>query len=1076
MQVRVLGSLEVVRDETTVALPSAQQRRLLTALLLAPGEVVSTDRLTDALWATAPPRSALKSLRAHVSRLRTALGDADGEIIATHTAGYAAHIAAGQIDASRFEQLTADARGARSIEPGQAVRLLDEALGLWRGPAHADFADETFVRAAAVRLEELRLAAMEDRIDLLLAAGRHSEIIGELEALVRRHSLRERPHAQLMLALYRVGRQADALDVFRRLRATLADELGLEPSAALRSLERNILRQDAGLDNGPGGDAAPVDQVRARQPPLVDPATSDAGVRRNDAGADRSPLVEREAQLAMLDDVLRGVTETGHGRVAIIHGEAGIGKTAVVRRFCDQWSTEHRVLWGACDALFTPRPLGPIRDVADAVGGGVRAAVRAGAQPYDVAADLSEEFRVRSPSILVLEDLHWADEATLDVVRLLGRRAAVLPALLVITYRDDEIDRMHPLRRVLGELATLPTVVELPLAPLSVAAVTELAAPNDRDGTEVHAVTAGNPLFVVEVLAAHAEEVPASIRQAVLGRASVLGRHARALLDAIAIAPPRIDLWLLEEVTGVDLDHLDACVASGLIVARSSSIAFRHELARRAVVAAMPAHRGVTLHRRVLTALSSLPEAQWDLPQLAHHADGAGDVDAVLRFAAAAGREAAGVGAHREAAAHYGSVLRHADAIEPAARADVTERRAWSCYLTDQNADAIEAMEQAASLHRQLGDRCAEGDALRQLSHFLWCPGRTQEAMTCALRAVELLEQEPVGPQLGMACSNVAQLAMNAEDTDGTISWSLRALTIADTTSDVSIGVHARTNLATIAALAGDPAALTEFEECLATADAAGLDEHVIRALLNRAVCAIRRHEHLDATDALARAEAMCGELGYELMLFYVRAYQSVVALDLGDWRGATDLAELVLRYPRTSTVPRILALTVTALVAVRTGAGDPAPALDLADDLAEGTGELERLVPPALARAETAWLTGRPDEILDVTRAAWQLATSRGATWMIGPLAAWRLRAGAVVDLPDGVAEPYVLQATGRHTAAARWWSERGCDHAAALALLDAGDDDSVERASDLLTGIFGSPGPLQVHAGDRSRTAGRS
>lgn len=1044
VQLRVLGPLEVVRDHDVVPLTSPQQRRLLTALVLSPGTVVSNDRLMAALWPATLPRSARKSLHAHVSRLRDALGD-DGDTIATHASGYALRVAPDHIDAGRFEHLAARARMVTSTEPTQALRLLDDALGLWRGPALADFADEAFVRADAVRLEELRLTVIEERVDLLLADGRHADVIAELEAFTRRHPLRERPQAQLMLALHRDGRQADALAVFRAWRSTLAEEYGLEPSASLQALERDILRRDPRLD-----DCAQSDEDEHRPSAVVELPLSVglAGAVESDV-ADRAPMLERDTHLVALDNLLIEVLGSRHGRLAVVRGEAGIGKTTLTRTFCDRHRAAVRLLWGACDPLFTPRPLGPIRDVAETVGGPLLTSVRIGAQPYDVAADLFKDLRTTAPTVLVLEDLHWADEATLDVLRLLGRRVAALPALVLVTYRDDEIDVVHPLRRVVGELGTLSATCELRLEALSKSAVTELAAPRGRDGEQIHALTGGNPLFVLEALDAHGDEVPASISQAVLGRASRLDPRARAALDAIAIATPMVEIQMLTAIAGTTVDVIDTCVSSGIVVAEASGIAFRHELARRAVAEAIPAHRATGLHRRVLHALRSLPADRRDLSRLAHHADAAGDIDEILRFGRAAAEQAAAMGAHREAAVHYAHVLRHADRLAPAIRATVLEQYAQACYRTDQNTEAISAIQQAVALYRQLGDQSREGVALLALSHFLWCPGRTKEAMTNARHAMKLLEPVPHGPELGMACSTVGQLALNAEDIDGAVTWSRRAVDIAQALGEARIDVHARTNLATVAGLTGDDVAWEQFDQCLATAEASGLDEDVTRVLLNLATCAIRRHNYSIASDTLRRAEAWCRDLGHELGLSYVRAYGSVAAIDLDDWRRAAQLADLVVAYPRSSTIPRILALTVTALIAARTARGDPWPALDLARDLAAATGELERLVPPALARAELAWLAGRPAAIVDATDEPWRLAVERRATWMIGPLASWRRRAGIDVELPEGIAEPYVLQAAGRHLEAAQWWSSRGCGYIAALSLLDAADQASVIRAS---------------------------
>lgn len=1045
IQLRVLGPLDVVRGGRAIDVAGPQQRRLLTALLLTPGTVVSTDRLMSALWAESLPRSALKSLHAHISRLRDALGDDDGDVIATQTAGYVLRVAAGQVDAGRFEQLVARARSLTSTRPDAALDLLDEAIGLWRGAAHADFADEAFVRADAVRLEELRLAAAEERAGLLLSAGRHAEAIADLEAFTRRHRLRERPHAQLMVALYREGRQADALQVFRALRSTLADELGLEPSDALQALERDILRREPRLEDHLMRDAREWRAAVGDHPQqTARPAIS----LRTPAG-DAVPMLERDAHLAVLDDMLNGVAVSERGGLAVVRSEAGIGKTTLVRSFCDRHRAATRQLWGVCDALFTPRPLGPLRDVAEAVGRDLLAAVRAGGQPYDVASQLFDDLRATAPTVLVLEDLQWADEATLDVVRLLGRRVGALPVLVVATYRDDEIDVMHPLRRVLGELMTLPTTRELPLERLSMSAVAELSAPRDRDGEQIHAVTAGNPLFVVEVLTSSGDVVPASIRHAVLGRASALEPQARDALDAIAIAPPRVDPSMLEAIADVTAAQIDACLASGIVVAESSGVAFRHELARRAIASAIPAHRAAALHHRAIDAMLSLPPERQDLSRLVHHADAAGEVDAIMRFGRAAAEQAARMGAYREAAAHYARVLRHADRLVPAERAGVLVHYAAACYRTDHNSDAIEAMTQAVALCRQLGDRGREGQALLALAQFLWCPGRTSEAMACARQAVDLLQSMPVSSDLGMAHSIVAQLSMNAEDVDGALTWSRRALDVARVRTDVRIDVHARTNLATIAGLTGDAAAGTMFDECLATAESSERDEDVPRILINRAMSAIRRHEYQIATDALKRAEVWCRDLGHELWLFYVRAYQSVVALDLGDWSRAENRAQLVVRYPRSSTIPRILALTVTALIAGRTGDADPWPSLDLARDLAASTGELERLVPPALARAELAWLAGHRDAVIDATDEPLRLAIERGATWMIGPLASWRWRAGIATEAPDGLVKPYALQAAGRHHDVARWWLSRGCRYSAALSLLDAADDASNRQAS---------------------------
>src|SRR5215469_7422034 len=234
-------------------------------------------------------------------------------------------------------------------------------------------------------------------------------------------------------------------------------------------------------------------------------------------------LLERSEQLKVLSETLAG--------------EAGIGKTALLRRFCADVDGSARVLWAGCEPLFTPRPLGPVLDLAVMIGGEVAARAADGARPFDVAAALLRELRSAGPSVLVLEDVHWADEATLDVVRLAGRRVADVPVLLVLSWRDDELGPSHPLRIVLGDLPGSDLVTRLELAGLSPQAVAELARPAGIDAGELHRRTAGNPFFVTEVLATGPGPVPHSVRDAVLARAARLGDPARDLLDAAAVVP-----------------------------------------------------------------------------------------------------------------------------------------------------------------------------------------------------------------------------------------------------------------------------------------------------------------------------------------------------------------------------------------------------------------------------------------------------------------------------------------------------------------------------------------------------------
>ena len=470
-----------------------------------------------------------------------------------------------------------------------------------------------------------------------------------------------------------------------------------------------------------------------------------------------------------------------------------------------------------------------------------------------MAAALVRELARRDPAIVVFEDVHWADEATLDVLRLLGRRVATVPALVVASYRDDELDRAHPLRITLGELSRRETTDRLRLAPLSEDAVAELAAPHGVDAAKLYRRTAGNPFFVTEALAAGGVELPATIRDAVLARVTPLSPPARKVLDAAAIVPGTVELPLLEALAGDAVVRLEECLACGVLGAVSSGVAFRHDLARVAVEETLPPDQRCSLHRRALAALDGRAEPA----RLAYHAEGAGDGPAVLRFAPAAAERAATTGAHREAAAQYARALRFAGELSPAARAGLLERRSHECFVTDQSIEAIEDLHGALECRRQLGDRRAEGDLLRSLSSILWCPGRLDEAERAGHEAVALLEPLGRGRELAMAYANMASLAMNHEDAGGAAGWGERALALAHELGDEAIVIHALNSVGTMEFLTAGPEARAKAERSLELALASGLADDVLRAYANLAWAAVRNRAYPLAERYLERGDRL---------------------------------------------------------------------------------------------------------------------------------------------------------------------------------------------------------------------------
>ncbi|MEU8610514.1 AAA family ATPase, partial [Actinoplanes sp. NPDC048791] len=354
-------------------------------------------------------------------------------------------------------------------------------------------------------------------------------------------------------------------------------------------------------------------------------------------------LLERDGALADLDALLADTA--GGGRIAVVSGEAGAGKSSLATAFAATAGSRAWVLWGACDPLLTPRALGPLHDIAREVGGALRERMAAGERSavFDALLDALDGPRQRRRPVVVMEDLHWADEATLDLVAFLGRRLAVLRVLLVLTYRDDEIGPDHQLRTVLAGLPRT-LVRRFPLAPLSVQAVDELARRAGRASSSVYAVTGGNPLLVTEVLAATDSAVPATVRDLVLSRLSALSPEGREAAGFVAVVPSQAEPALLAS-RGAGVEE---CLAGGVLSATADGVAYRHELLRRAVEQELSPVRRAALHADVLAQLAA--RAGVDPARLVHHAHHAGDAAAVLRWAPVAAVRAAGVGANKQAA------------------------------------------------------------------------------------------------------------------------------------------------------------------------------------------------------------------------------------------------------------------------------------------------------------------------------------------------------------------------------------------------------------------------------------------
>jgi DNA-binding CsgD family transcriptional regulator/tetratricopeptide (TPR) repeat protein len=766
-------------------------------------------------------------------------------------------------------------------------------------------------------------------------------------------------------------------------------------------------------------------------------------------------LFERDSLLMPLGALLHEAAN-GAGRVVLLGGEAGIGKTSLAAALRDRRGSA-ALWWGACDALQTPHPLAPLHDIARVNAVRFRPLLAQETPRIRLFEAVLSELQA-GPTLFVIEDAHWADEATLDLLRFLGRRLEGVPCLLLVTYRDDEVTMQHPLRRLMGELpASRTTRMQVPR--LSAEAVEAMARGALRSHEGLHAITRGNPFFVSELLQHGVDGVPRGVQDLVLARFARLGTAAQQIVQLASIVPKHIQDWLVQAILAPPLAAIEECLDAGLLVTDRNALAFRHELARVAIEQSLSTLRAQDLHGRVLTVLERDGTMPVSLAWRVHHATRANDVAAVLRLAPEAAREAQMRGAHREAAAHLRTALAHITDEPDSVRAALLDRLAYESYLTDRIDDALAARAAARKLWHHLGDRLKEGDAIRSLSRLSWFNGQTAIAEAYADEAIAALESLPPGRELAMAYSNRAQLHMLRGENADTIATGQRALELAARLDDVETQVHALNNIGTARLDMGDEAGRAELEQSLALSLANGFEEHAARAYVNLSYDALMLMRLPVALDWFERGIAYCDSHDLDAWARYLSAYQATAWFAMGQWSRAADSAALLLQMPDVAPINRIVALTVLGHIRVRRGDPDALRLLDEALALAVPTRSLLRVGPVVAALVEAARLRDDREACIEAIRALESLdRPSRYRNWVSAEIA-WQLRrAGIDAALADDCPEPFALQFAGQWREAAAAWHSLGCPYEEARALAE-GDEDAQRTALSLFEGLGAEP-----------------
>ncbi|MCW2600993.1 MAG: transcriptional regulator, LuxR family [Frankiales bacterium] len=759
-------------------------------------------------------------------------------------------------------------------------------------------------------------------------------------------------------------------------------------------------------------------------------------------------LLERET---FLDSLTSYADEAllGKGRAVLIAGEAGVGKTALVEAFQERLPAA-RWAWGACDDLSTPRPLAPLRDLARDLDGALLSAVRedqAREQLFDL---LLDELRESDLTVLVVEDVHWADEATLDLVRFLARRLHDVRTLLLVTYRDEALGTDPMLRSALGDLGSFRGTRRMALPALSEGGVAELARGSSYAPGELYQLTGGNPYFLSEVLQAHGVQVPPSVRDAVLARADRLEATARRALDVAALLGSRPEPRVLSSVEGIEGSALDACVDAGLLVAQPSGVVFRHDLARLAVAAAVPPAKRVELHRSVLRTLRAC-DVQDDA-RLSHHADAAHDGPAVIEHGLAAAKAASAVGSHREAAAQYARVLRYGDQLASRDCAEVCEAMALEYGLLDRFEEAAAGFEQALAIWRELGDDLRTGNALTRLAKPYWrlCRGADQERV--CLEAVELLEALPPGPELARAWECQSSWLWGAGRLEEALLLSKKAQDLAREHDLLDVLSDALNTEACLRGFFGEDS-IPMLRQSLATALSGGHVGQAGRAHSNLVATFESEWRVEEADEAYREGIAYADSQDLGTFGVCIRGGRSQFLRQQGRNREARELAHEVIDAGLPSPVNSLNPLTAAGVLAARGGDVELAwTALDEALRNAETLQDPNWTRVVLIGRVEAHWLESRSDlAAVDVVRI---LAGTVGLdSWETGETLAWARRLG--VDTSDveperTPADPWAHELAGDVRGAAQEWDRLGAHHLASMALAFSDDEQDLRDAME--------------------------
>ena len=755
-------------------------------------------------------------------------------------------------------------------------------------------------------------------------------------------------------------------------------------------------------------------------------------------------LIERDDFLAVMNKRFQKAV-LGEGHCVFIAGEAGIGKTSLVKAFLKQVEEQSVAYTGTCDSLFTPRPLAPLYDLSlQMKGDWVESIHSLSSRAEMFTLFLQALTRHESPVVLVFEDIHWADEATLDFIKFLSRRINRTRCLFVLTYRDNEIHQQHPFRKIPGDLVP-GAYSHLLLSPLSRQAVKRMADEKGYDAEDVYTISGGNPFYVHEILANYSPGVPDNIKNAILAVYDRQEEYTKKAWQLLSVMPEGLEIERLAKVDPALPDAIEHSLEQKLLIIRKDKISFKHELYRRTIEVSLSPFKRIELNRRIFFLFFEAFEAEGEIERLVHYAKNANEPKLVAQYAPLAAKQSSELGAHIEAAKLYLTAIEYTDRKEIDSLVVLYENYAYECYLTNQIKNAIIYGRKALKIWEDKGNVEKVGNSLRFLSRLWWFDVNRVEAEKCAKQAIAVLEDQPASRVKAMAYSNMAQLKMLSNEDAECVEWGNKAAALARELNDEEVLSHALNNLG--AAQMNNPArkriALGLLQESLALALRNSYHEHVSRAYCNIISHAVVAKDWELVARYLNEGLCYCEERDLDAWTNYKLTWKARMHLATGEWEQAEVITRNLLKNEDQSPVVKTVSLTVLATLKIRAGATEGLELVQQAKTLALSAKEHQRIIPAMNACLELEWLQNRQIISSEELSMATELVQMVDSLQLNSEFSFWLQKTrGYGLALPE-VFEPYALIKAGKADKAAHFWEVKGCPFEQALALWEGEEDD---------------------------------